>query len=151
MPPPHAEAIYGFSRARLPEADARDVTAEVFRRTVEHLSQHPEAVLGPGWLRQVAHNLIIDQWRRTSYRGNRLRLLKREAELVIDVDQPDQPILVALDALSNEHRMVLIRFHVEGYRMAEIAEELGRTPRAVDSMLRRARTKLRKAYEEIDG
>jgi RNA polymerase sigma-70 factor (ECF subfamily) len=142
--------VYGYARSRLAEADAEDVTAEVFRAAAERLRHDPDAELLQAWFLTAARNRIIDQWRRHARWESRIEVLRRDAELAGTdaASDDDQPALEALDRLAPDHRRVLVLRYVDGFRSGEIADALGRNARAVDSLLARARRAFTVAYEE---
>jgi RNA polymerase sigma-70 factor (ECF subfamily) len=142
--------VYSYARSRLPKTDAEDLTAEVFRAAAEQLRRDPDAELGRAWLLTAARNRIIDLWRHRTRWEARIEILRRDAELsrASSMNDASEGGLEALDRLAPEHRAVLILRYVEGLRSKEIAAELGRNPRAVDSLLARARRALASAYDE---
>jgi RNA polymerase sigma-70 factor (ECF subfamily) len=142
--------VYGYARSRLPEADAEDVTAEVFRAAAERLRHDPDAALLRGWFLTAARNRIIDMWRRDARWERRIEVLRRDAELAgADVASADhEPALEALHQLAPDHRTVLLLRYVDGLRSREIADALGRNARAVDSLVARARRAFANAYAE---
>jgi RNA polymerase sigma-70 factor (ECF subfamily) len=143
--------VYGFARSRLPEADAEDVTAEVFRAAAERLRADPHTELGRAWLLTAARNRIIDLWRHRARWEGRLEILRRDVEPsgAHEMSDDSEWALEALDRLAPEYRAVLILRYVEGLRSREIAEALGRNARAVDSLIARARRALAIAYDEL--
>jgi RNA polymerase sigma-70 factor (ECF subfamily) len=142
--------VYGYARSRVSEADAEDVTAEVFRAAAERLRDDPHALLSRGWLLTAARNRIIDMWRHRMRWDGRIEVLRRDVELRSGriVNDDTDRVLDALDRIAPEHRAVLILRYVEGLRSREIAAALGRNSRAIDSLLARARRALATAYEE---
>jgi RNA polymerase sigma-70 factor (ECF subfamily) len=63
-------------------------------------------------------------------------------ELLEDLERA-YVIRAALLCLSPEHRDVLLKKYLEGHSVAEIADRTGRTAKAVESLLSRARERLR--------
>jgi RNA polymerase sigma-70 factor (ECF subfamily) len=63
-------------------------------------------------------------------------------ELLEDLERADV-IRAALLCLNPEHRDVLLQKYIDGCTIAEIAEQSGRTPKSVESLLTRARVRLR--------
>jgi RNA polymerase sigma-70 factor (ECF subfamily) len=144
--------VYGFSRSRVPEHDAEDVTAEVFRAALQRLQRDPEVELKPSWFLTVARNLIVDRWRRQLRWNGRLELLRRDVDVSSFDDRGGSTdrVLDALDHLSDDHRSVLVLRYVDGCSSKDIAVALGKSPRAVDSLIARARSALAEAYEGLD-
>jgi RNA polymerase sigma-70 factor (ECF subfamily) len=139
--------VFGFARARMGEADAEDVTAEVFRTALQRLQADPYVDLRPSWFLTVARNLIIDRWRRELRWEGRLQLMQRDVDSMRPAggDNTDR-VLDALDRLSPDHRVVLVLRYVDGCSAREIGDAMGRAPRAVDSLLARAKAALVKEF-----
>jgi RNA polymerase sigma-70 factor (ECF subfamily) len=144
--------VYGYARSRLAEADAEDVTAEVFRRAAEQLHGDPGAVLSRSWFLTTARNRVIDRWRHEMRWEGRLEVLRRDVDghaLSRAAGDAEDRVLDALDRLSPDHRAVLVLRYVDGLRTREIAAALGRGARATDSLLARARRELAVAFEAV--
>jgi RNA polymerase sigma-70 factor (ECF subfamily) len=56
--------------------------------------------------------------------------------------------LAALQALRGQHRLALVLRYLDDLSVAEVARLLGKSVRATESLLVRARAALRAAYEE---
>ena len=57
----------------------------------------------------------------------------------------------ALDALSPDHRQVIVLARLKGLRMTEIAERMERSPNAVALLLARALAKLRESFGDTES
>jgi RNA polymerase sigma-70 factor (ECF subfamily) len=144
--------VYGYVRSRLPEADAEDITAEVFRSAAEQLHNDPSANLTRSWFLTAARNRVIDRWRHQMRWEGRIEALRRDIDgnaMARATGDAEDRVLDALDRLSPDHRAVLILRYVDGLRTRAIAEALGRSPRATDSLLARARRELAATFEEV--
>jgi RNA polymerase sigma-70 factor (ECF subfamily) len=144
--------VYGYARSRLTEPDAEDVTADVFRAAAELVHADPDAQLAKSWFVTAARHRIIDRWRlRTRWEG-RLELVRRDVEGPASTsgESDDAPrVLAALDSLAPDHRVVLVLRYVEGLSTREVADAIGRSAFAVDSLVARARRAFAVAYEEM--
>ena len=108
-----------------------------------------------GWFRRIVVNLCLD--RRRASRP----LVPLDAALAVASPAPD-PLAAAIagDArarlaaamahLGERQRAALSLFHGDGLTMAEIAEVLGTTPKAVEGLLTRARIELKTLIGPID-
>lgn len=142
-------AVYGYARNRLQAADAEDIAAEVFRTALQKLQAEPDIALSKGWFLTVTRNLVIDRWRRDFRWDGRLEVLARDAAALAHPATADEDrVLDALDRLEPDHRAVLMLRYVDRFRTREIAEMIGRNPRAVDSLIARARRALLQAFED---
>lgn len=139
--------LCGGDRAR-----AEDLRQDTFERAARHLARHPEREVSTGWFVTVARSAFIDQMRRDQREG---RLLDRLAGIARrEPSEPDWDRIAGADALAllgrltDEQRVALVLYHLHGHPIAEVADELGRSVRAVESLLVRARRRLRTLVEE---
>ncbi len=147
----HLGGIVAIGRSLLRDAaEAEDIAQETLIRLWRNAATieigDKDGGLKP-WLGRVARNLAID----------RLRGAKR-VQLVEEV--PDQPVLAAqtreleeadtaqrvaaaIAELPENQRLALTLFHYQGHSQREIAEVLGVSQEAVESLLARARRALK--------
>jgi RNA polymerase sigma-70 factor (ECF subfamily) len=140
--------VYGYCRARLALHDAEDVTAEVFRATAEQLELDPGGQLGRAWFVTAARNRIIDRWRREQRWRPRLAVLAAVEPALPGPEEDVSDVLEALDELPVAQRAALMLHHVDGHPVKEVAGLLGRSPRAVESLLARGRRALAGMLED---
>jgi RNA polymerase sigma-70 factor (ECF subfamily) len=130
---------------------AEDLTADTFMAAVRALRQRTVGEPTVGWLVGVARHKLVDHWRRTGREQRTLAAVADEAE---SVDDPWEEWLdaqaahAALARLSAAHRGVLTLRYLDGLPVAEVAEHLGRSLHATETLLVRARAALRHAYRE---
>jgi RNA polymerase sigma-70 factor (ECF subfamily) len=145
----HYDGLYRFIYRMVHNGpQAEDLAAEVFSRLVEAVTEER----GPthnlkAWLYRVAHNLAVDDLRRTTDH------LPLHEELVATADssvarQVHQSILrdqvhSALNMLTTKQRAVIVLKFLEGYSNSEIAEVLEITPRGVLKLQQRGLAALR--------
>ncbi len=132
------------------DAQAEDVSQEVFIKAYEHFDQLRTSATAGGWLKTVATNLSLNYL--TRYR-NRWRLFS-DSESVPDVAMPDG----ALDSLSEEEqrtaleealrrlpahqRVPLVLYHFEDMSYEDIAAKLDISLAKVKTDIRRGRAAL---------
>jgi RNA polymerase sigma-70 factor, ECF subfamily len=148
----HAVEVYRYVHRRCRDrALAEDVTQDAFLAAVRSVDD--PATITAGWLIQVARNRLLDVLRRQARYEGKLRLVGGR-EVVAD-----EPAVVvgrlrmtaALEELRVEHRVVLMLHYVDGLTVTALADELGRTPKAVEALLTRARRALRSELEGSDA
>ena len=114
------------------------------------------------WLRGIAANLLRNELRR---RRRAAKFLQSPDGQISesgagDLDWEDrrrqEEVAAALDALSEREEAVLRAKYLDGLSVAEIAAARGETPKAVESLLTRARQAFREVYggrgtEEVVG
>ncbi len=133
--------------------DAEDLTQDVFVRVFRSLDTYEPGNF-PGWLHRITTNLFLDRARRASrIRMDRFadgaedRLLAQDLrpEEAVDGAGFDPDIEQALQALSEDFRVVVVLCDVEGLSYEEIADVLGIKLGTVRSRIHRGRTQLRAA------
>ena len=134
-------------------ADAEDVAQDAFVQAYFKLSTFRQHCAFYTWLYRIALNLVY-----TRARYHRIRACLSHTRAVTEDDQSDPhgtpvdelerredatKIRQALDALSEEHRTILVLRGVEGFDYDTIAETLELSAGTVRSRLHRARNELR--------
>lgn len=139
----HHQALYRYAfRLSGSEADAEDLTQQVFLVAQEKLSQVREADAVRGWLFTVLRNCYL--------KGRRRRLALPLAELDVDQLPQEAPekidtheLQAAIDSLADEFKLVVLMFYFEHCSYREIAERLELPLGTVMSRLARAKQHLR--------
>ena len=148
----HCQAVFRYIKARLGDQEmAEDLTGEVFRRMLAALPQY-HAINLPfrAWLFRIAHNLLIDHYRRES---DHMVVPLKEAEN-ISADEVDPASVVeqkltvehahrALSDLEPPQRDVLALRFLSGLSLKETALAMGRTEDAIKALQRRGLAALR--------
>jgi RNA polymerase sigma-70 factor (ECF subfamily) len=106
----------------------------------------PELTLG--WLIGVARHKLVDHWRRAARERRGLAVTESEVEdpwnEQIDADAAHR----ALQRLSGHQRAALTLRYLDGLTVGEVAECLGRSLHATETLLMRAKAALRRVYQE---
>ena len=127
-----------------------ELTQATFEVAIRAFGQGRAEAIEPAWLQTVARSRLIDHYRRARREREKLAIVAtrppQEVELPGDVAQADAT--AALRALSPQHRLVLVLRYLDDLSVAEVACLLGKSVRATESLLVRARSALRAAYEE---
>jgi len=109
------------------------------------------------WMRGIASNVIRNHFR------SQKRVLKiaqpvedavcesGNAGLRKSGSEKEEQIAAVLDALPDRHEAVLRAKYLDGLSVAEIAASWSATPKAVESLLSRARDAFRDFYEKMCG
>jgi RNA polymerase sigma-70 factor, ECF subfamily len=120
-------------------------------RSVRRFNPKKAAFLA--WMRGVAVNVLRNELRRRR-RSPKFEQSADEGihettatESEHDDRQREQRIAAAFDALSDREEAVLRAKYLEGRTVAEIASMRGETPKAVESLLSRARQAFREIYQ----
>lgn len=143
--------LWRFVCARLdPEADAPDIVAETFLAAIRGIASANADAPASCWLLGIARHKLADHHRRQHRHGNAMQDLGQRP----DSPAPDMAataesaeerarVLKALAGMEDQDRFVLEWKYLEGVSIDEISRRTSRTPRAVESMLYRARNTLR--------
>lgn len=150
----NVESVYRYLLARMgQQADAEDVTAEVFIKAMEKLSSYkPKGVPFIAWLMRIAHNLAVNQFKKNARR--------KEMPLLDDYVSSDDPIeTVMMSAVNGEvsrslreltelqRRVIHLRFGA-GLSIQETANAIKRSEGAVKNLQHKALRALRQALRE---
>jgi len=134
-------------------ARAEDVVQETFLRAWVNASTLDGSQGSVrGWLRRVARNIVIDEWR--TPRARRELAVDEVPEAEEQGGLADELLLTwvvsdALGQLSQPHREVLVECYYRGASVAEAARRLGIPPGTVKSRTHYALRALRLALEEL--
>lgn len=144
--------VYGYLLPRCGNASvAEDLTAETFLAAVTASREGSLPEVSVGWLVSVARHKLVDYWRRLE-REHR-SLAAAEPNLPESDDPWDEwfdteAAHAALAQLSVPQRAALTLRYLDGLPVAEVAEHLGRSLHATETLLARSRNALRRQYEQ---
>ena len=149
--------VYGFLLRRCDRQTAEDLAQEVYVDLVRRVRRSDElSRFTTGWLITVARSRLIDHMRAQQRRERKLSMAWSAAESSarrgITVDDPAVDMGAAteraLSELAEAERCALVMHHLDGMSVADVADSIGRSTRATESLLARARRKFRAAFEE---
>lgn len=141
----YQQPIYRYIYRQVGDTEvARDLTADVFQRFLQALQkgQGPEEQL-KAWLYRVAHNNVIDYYRRRQHRQH----LPLDERLVESGESPAtlaernisaKQVREALVHLTPDQRQVITLKFLEGFSNVEVADILNKPIGAVKSLQHRA-------------
>jgi len=154
----YSEKIYHYIYRYLGEARlAEDLTAEVFLRLLEAIkaSQGPRTHLS-AWLYRVAHNLVVDHFRRRPQAESLpleegLVAAPEDVTVVVEKKLAQQQLRAAISHLTTDQQQVIVLKFVEGLSNAEVGQVLGKTKGAVESLQHRALAALQRIMEREEA
>lgn len=124
---------------------AEDVTQETYSRLVRAARDGRVSEIGVGWLITTARRIWLDRVRAEGREHARLRLVASQP--TPRGGEPDQASHLGaadlLAALSNRERAALVLRYLDDLPVTEVAEQLGTTVRATESLLQRAKRRVR--------
>jgi RNA polymerase sigma-70 factor, ECF subfamily len=149
--------VYGFLLRRCDRQTAEDLTQEVYVDLVRRVRRGDElSGFTTGWLITVARSRLIDHMRAQQRRERKLSMAWSASEpsarrgITVDDTAVDMGAATerALSELAEAERCALVMHHLDGMSVADVADSIGRSMRATESLLARARRKFRAAFEE---
>jgi RNA polymerase sigma factor (sigma-70 family) len=147
----HVGDVYRYALAVLRNpSDAEDVAQTTFLNAYRAFQRGERPRKPQNWLIRIAHNVCHQRFRQSARRPNEVAFDEDLAEAVArDSDVASaQDLALALSRLAFNQRSALVMRELEGRSYAEIAEALGLTVAAVETLLFRARRALR---EQLEG
>lgn len=150
----YAGRIYNYIYYRLGDAHlAEDLTGTVFVKMLEAIrSSRAWNVSFSGWLYRIAHNLVVDYFRRCEQEhaaalDERLVAGDQDPVRVVEQQMEGDRLRRAISQLTYEQGLVVTLKFVEGLSNAEVAHMIGKTEGAIKSLQFRAMASLRRILE----
>lgn len=142
--------VFGFLSVRTggDRELTEDLTAETFAAAVDRYRGGRADEVTISWLITVARRRLVDHWRRVAVADQKLVLLGDGVEAGPEIGEREL-ILGVLGSLPAAQRTALVLQHLEDMSVREIAEVIGKTEKATESLLARARRAFRSGYEEV--
>src|SRR5438067_5882796 len=146
----HVADVYRYALGVLRNpADAEDVTQTTFLNALRAYDRGERPHSPQNWLIAIAHNVCRQRFRQSLRRPHEVAFEDDVADRIVDDDVPSgEDIRRALGHLAFNQRAALVMRELEGRTYAEIAEILGLSVGAVETLLFRARRALREQLEE---
>lgn len=143
----HVAEVYRYAFAVLGNhADAEDVTQTTFLNAYRSLEQGVRPRKPANWLLTIASNAIKQRFRQEQSRPRQVELDERTAHGRTDEGDDEAPsvgeLLAALAKIPPQQRQAIVLREFEGRSYSEVAEILGVTTSALETLLFRARRSL---------
>ncbi len=147
----HGSEVYRYALAVLGNhADAEDVTQTTFLNAYRSLEQGVRPRKPSNWLLTIASNAIKQRFRQEQARPREVELDREPAGRRAE-DEDDGPtvgeLLAALSRIPPQQRQAIVLREFEGRSYKEIAEIIGVTTSALETLLFRARRSLTEELE----
>jgi RNA polymerase sigma-70 factor, ECF subfamily len=124
---------------------AEDLVQDAFVDAARRIRAGETMELSIGWFITAIRHRFIDQVRRAAVRERTVTQLAQN--VAVDAGATDDGNRV-LAGLTDVERLALVLHHVEGRSVREVARTIGRSRRATESLLARARARARRTIEE---
>ena len=151
----HFDSLFRYVhvRAGRDPQRAEEVVQECWMTAVRRIRSFDPARSDFGcWLRGIANRVLLGQTRRWARRARLAQTAPGEVSRVAPAERLDLVDRVAwvLTSLPNSYEKVLRAKYERQQAVAEIAQEWGRSTKAVESLLSRARSAFREVWTGID-
>tara|TARA_R110001592_G_scaffold66476_3_gene204154 strand:+ start:1101 stop:1670 length:570 start_codon:yes stop_codon:yes gene_type:complete len=134
------------------QSDAEEISQETFGRVWSHAPRWNPDGKAKSWIYRIAHNLCIDR-----LRARRPTVDIADQEIEDDTPGPEQTLARkrtetsvrnAVDLLPERQRIAISLFHLKDMTADEAAETMDISIDALESLLRRARKKLKEIMQD---
>lgn len=146
--------IYSYIYHRTGDSPAaEDLTGEVFVRVLDAIQQDRTwTTTLQGWLFRIAHNLVVDHFRRQSKRDgpslDERWMAPVDPEHTFEALFYSHQLRSALGHLTEEQQQVIVLKFVEDLSNAQVAEVMGKTEGAVKALQHRGIAALRRVMDD---
>ncbi|MGB8648738.1 MAG: RNA polymerase sigma factor, partial [Anaerolineae bacterium] len=140
---------------------AEELTGEVFVRFLENIGTFRLGAQGQtlaltGWIYRIAHNIVIDEYRRRKVRHDVEELPEDWEENYavgpgMDVHLTRADLQLALRRLTDEQQTVILLRFEEGLESSEVAQIMGKTETAIKALQRRALATLARLLSPVQA
>lgn len=130
--------------------DAEEITQEVFINCLKHLPLFRGNASIKTWMLGIARHEVADFYRKRYAKKAILALPLSEllSETSIgDAHDVSEKVRQVIQAMSDHNRELLLLKYIDGKKVGEIAQEMGKSIKAIESELFRARQEFKALYE----
>lgn len=152
---------YVYLRLGLNQSLAEDLTQEIFLDVYKGFSGFKGLCSERTWIYKITKNKLNDFYRKEY--NPKFELVEMDDQLAEHLADPSQDIQsmivksfeqekvrACLKGLLEQHRIVLILKYVDGKRVKDIAFIVGKSPKAIESILQRAKNAFIKSYKKYN-
>lgn len=142
----HVDRIFAYVFGKLrSRPDAEDIVEQVFLQAWQSIERYDaESGSFAGWLFRIAHNLMVDHFRR----AGRVRMVEFQDQMVRDTAPSPEDRMVrqavagelheAIGGLTQEQRQVIVLKFFSGKSNRDIADQLGKSEGSIKALQHRA-------------
>lgn len=152
---------YVYLRTGLSKVIAEDITQEIFMNVYKSYSGFKGLCSERTWIFKITKNKLNDFYRKQYHpKFEIVEIDDYMAEYLDDPSQNVQEIMITsfeqkkvracLEGLPNQYKIVLVLKYVEEKSLKDIASLIGKSPKAIESILQRAKNSFIKSYVNYD-
>jgi RNA polymerase sigma-70 factor, ECF subfamily len=143
--------ILNFVRTKInSEHDAEEITQEIFINCLKHLPLFRGNASIKTWMIGIARHEVADYYRKKYAKKAILALpmseLLSEAHIG-DAHDVSEKVRSVIQSMSQHNRELLLLKYIDGKKVGEIALEMGKSIKAIESELFRARQEFKALYQ----
>ena len=152
----HFDRVYRYMLLRVRNrADAEDLTQQVFLKALEHIGSYRyRGMPFAAWLFRIAHNQVVDHWKKKSHDKSRMvpldqvdeaRIMANDDPALLTEQRADiEMVAAACQMLSDGQREVISLRFGGGLSVAETARAMRKSEGAVKVLQHAALVRLRR-------
>ncbi|MGK0387154.1 MAG: RNA polymerase sigma factor (sigma-70 family) [Patiriisocius sp.] len=142
--------------------EAEEITQDVFVKVHQKLNTFKGDAKLETWLYRITINTSLDAIK-SKKRKKRFAIFSRDEKDLHNISDFNHPgitlenketlslLFKQINQLPDTQKTVLLLLKVEGKSMAEVAEILDKTPKAIESLMQRAKQQLKKIISQNEG
>ncbi|MDX1994584.1 MAG: sigma-70 family RNA polymerase sigma factor [bacterium] len=142
----NVQAVYRYVYHRVNDVHlAEDITGDVFTKALESISSYQDQGKPfVAWLYRIAHARVVDQYRKSNRRPQESDVEAEPIPFEANMDeallrrQAGRALRQAIAELTGDQQQVIILRFIEGYRLEEVADMLGKNANAIKALQHRA-------------
>ncbi|MFA6090822.1 MAG: sigma-70 family RNA polymerase sigma factor [Candidatus Gracilibacteria bacterium] len=142
--------------------DAENLLQDIFIKVYQYIYEYDKRYSFSSWIYRIAHNMIIDNFRKNQKESGNISLQDEEYKNIIntltdensphhDLKRKDIQLCVqkAISALNHDYREIILLRCIEGYSYEEISDILKIPIGTASTLVNRARKQLRENLEKL--
>lgn len=133
------------------QALAEDLTQETFTAAIHEIDRGHGEVVSVAWLITVARHRLVDHYRRAEREERKLQLVASSTEADVEPAFEHLDGGLAADVLGTlppAQRAAVVLRYLDDLTVADVAESLGKSVHATESLLARARSAIGRRLQE---
>lgn len=155
----YSPKILSYLTRKLPREDAQEITNDVFLEAIDSLSLLQKEQNVSAWLYRIAHNKMVDFYRKRKIKSILLSQVPFLQILASEINQPEfqfeknkarDRIELVLHNISQKYRKILILHYEEEMPVKKLSIIFNLSFKATESLLFRARQSFKLAYARIE-
>jgi RNA polymerase sigma-70 factor (ECF subfamily) len=140
---------YLLARSAGDESLAEEITQQTFVEAIRNRHRFDGRADVITWLCAIGRNRLVDHYRRHGHEARRHERLIAEqhgADAAWRASETRDAVATAVAQLPPDQRLALLFRYLDGMSVREVAAAIGRSEKATESLLSRAREAFRRAY-----